>query len=165
MFTIKTKIVIAYTLAFGILIAAFAAIIYESLYNAELAKLDARLESHADKLQTELEEDHLEPGFPKRSELDSIHTEGLSSVRIRLLTLDKTVVFADSGFDLETRMRWNSGPDNSLQRGSVKLGRRKYRVMQWPVDIETACSTSCKYLPRCTTLKTSSSISLFCFSS
>ncbi len=65
MFSIKVKIVLAYTLAFGMLLGGFAAAIYESLYEAEIAKLDARLETHTDKLQTELEEDHLEPGFPK----------------------------------------------------------------------------------------------------
>jgi hypothetical protein len=32
--------------------------------------------------------------------LDSISTEGLPSVLIRLLSTEKEIVFADSGFDL-----------------------------------------------------------------
>lgn len=136
MFSIKTKIILAYTLAFGLLVTGFAMIIYESIQDAELTKLDARLESHADKLQTELEEDHLEPGFPNRAELDSITTEGLKGTKIRLLTLDREVVFADSGFTLETRMKWNSGLLTVAQKGTAKWNHHKYRVLQWPVEVE-----------------------------
>jgi hypothetical protein len=136
MFTIKTKIILAYTLAFGLLVAGFAMIIYESIWDAEIAKLDARLESHADKLQTELEEDHMQPGFPNRSELDSTTTDGLKGAQIRLLTLDKNVVFADSGFALDARMKWNSGPPTVAQKGMAKWNHHKYRVLQWPVEVE-----------------------------
>jgi signal transduction histidine kinase len=136
MFTIKSKIIAAYTLAFGLLVTGFAMIIYESTWDAEMAKLDARLESHADKLQTELEEVHLQPGFPKRSQLDSISTDGLKDVRIRLLTLDSNVLFADPGFDLGTRAKWNSGPNTTVQKGTAKWNHHKYRVMQWPVEVE-----------------------------
>ena len=136
MFTIKVKIIIAYTLAFGLLLAGFATAVYESAFEAEIAKLDARLESHADKLQTELEEDHLEPGFPKLSELDSVHTEGLSGVRIRLLTPEKNIVASDSGFDLGSRMTWNSGSVTSPYKANLRWNHRKYRVVQWPAEID-----------------------------
>ena len=136
MFTIKTKIIVAYTLAFGLLITGFAMNIYESIWDAEMAKLDARLESHADKLQTELEEVHLQPGFPNRQELDSITTDGLKGARIRLLTLDNNVVFADAGFDLDTHMKWNSGPSTKAQKGTAKFNHHKYRLLQWPVEVD-----------------------------
>jgi two-component system OmpR family sensor kinase len=137
MFTIKTKIIVAYTVAFGLLVTGFAMIIYESIWDAEMAKLDARLESHADKLQTELEEDHLQPGFPNRSELDSITTDGLKGARIRLLTLENNVVFADSGFELDARVKWNSSSSTAAQKGMAKWNHRKYRVLQWPVEVES----------------------------
>lgn len=136
MFTIKSKIIVAYTLAFGLLVTGFAMIIYESIWDAEIAKLDARLESHADKLRTELEEDHLQPGFPDRSELDSITTDGLKGAKIRLLTLERNVVFADPGFELDTRMKWNSGASTVAQKGTAKWNHHKYRVLQWPVEVE-----------------------------
>jgi signal transduction histidine kinase len=136
MFTIKSKIIIAYTLAFGLLVAGFAMIIYESIWDSEIAKLDARLESHADKLQTELEEVHLQPGFPNLSQLDSITTDGLKGAKIRLLTMEYRVVFADPGFELDTRMKWNSGPSIVTQKGTVKWDHHKYRVLQWPVEVE-----------------------------
>jgi signal transduction histidine kinase len=136
MFTIKSKIIIAYTLAFGLLVAGFAMVIYESVWDAEIAKLDARLESQADKLQTELEEYYLQPGFPNLSELDSITTDGLKGAKIRLLTLEKNVVFSDPGFELDTRMKWNSGPSTVIQKGTAKWDHHKYRVLQWPVEVE-----------------------------
>jgi len=136
MFTIKTKIILAYTLAFGLLVTGFAMMIYEGMWDAEIAKLDARLESHADKIQTELEEVHLQPGFPSRSELDSITTDGLRGAKIRLITPEKSVVFADPGFDLDTQMRWNEGPITVAHKGSAKWNHRRYRILQWPVEVE-----------------------------
>lgn len=136
MLSIKAKIVIAYTLVFGALLVGFALLTYESTYNNELEKLDARLESQADKIATEMEEDVREPGFPNRSVLDSIHTGGLSTVMLRVLTIDKNIVFADSGFSLETTMGWNKGSMSSPQKSIVKVARRKYRIMQWPVELD-----------------------------
>jgi two-component system, OmpR family, sensor kinase len=134
--SIKVKIVIAYTLVFGALLTGFALLTYEAAYDNEVAKLDARLESHADKIATELEEDAREPGFPRQAPLDSLQTGGLSTVKIRLLTLDKNTVFADSGFVLDTRMGWNDGPTKSVQKSTVRIAHKKHRIMQWPVDIE-----------------------------
>ena len=134
--SIKVKIVIAYTLVFGILTSGFALLIYNSALDNEVAKLDARLESHADKIATELEENHFEPNFPNRSELDSIQTGGLTAVQMRLLTPERKVVFADPGFLLDTEMRWNSGAEATVQKWTVKIGHRKHRVMQCPVEIE-----------------------------
>jgi signal transduction histidine kinase len=136
MFTIKSKIIAASTLAFGLLVSVFAVIIYESIWDTEIAKIDARLESHADKLQTELEENHLQPGFPNRPQLDSITTDGLKGAVIRLLTLENNVVFSDPGFDLATLMKWNSGPSTVAQKATVKWNHRRYRVLQWPVEVE-----------------------------
>ena len=136
MLSIKVKIVIAYTLVFGALLTGFALLTYEAAYDNELAKLDARLESHADKIATELEEDSCEPGFPSRSALDSIQTGGLSVVKVRLLTLDKNVVFADPGFSLESEIKWKQGTVSKAQKATGKIGHKKHRILQWPVEIE-----------------------------
>jgi signal transduction histidine kinase len=134
--SIKAKIVIAYTIVFGLLLAAFALLTYEAAYDNEVAKLDARLESHADKIARELEEDSHEPQFPLRSMLDSIQTGGLPTVKTRLLTLDKSVVFSDFGFSLDTNMGWNRGEVGSVHKSSVKIAHKKHRIMQWPVEID-----------------------------
>jgi hypothetical protein len=135
MLPIKIKIVLASTLVFGVLMTVFATIVYESLSDSEVAKLDARLESHAHKIQTEFEGDRAEPGLPSLSELDSVHTEGLATTKIRLLTLEKDIVLADSGFELDTRMKWNAGSRVTEHKAKVKIGHAKYRVQQWPVEI------------------------------
>ena len=136
MLSIKIKIVIAYTLVFGALLVGFALLTYEAAYDNEVAKLDARLESHAVKIATEMGEDHREPGFPSRSALDSIRTGGLSAVKIRLLALDRNEVFADPGFSLESEMKWKKGSVPNAQKATAKLARKKYRIMQWPVEID-----------------------------
>jgi hypothetical protein len=134
--SIKVKIVIAYTLVFGLLLAGFAQLTYEAAYDNEVAKLDARLESHADKIATEIEEDAHQPHFPTRSMLDSIQTGGLPTVKMRLLTLDKSVVFTDPGFSLDTAMGWNRGSVTDMHKSSVKIERRKHRIMQCPVEVD-----------------------------
>ena len=136
MFSIKAKIVGAYTVVFGALLTGFALLTYEAAYDNEVAKLDARLESHADKIATELEEGSHEPDFPSRSVLDSIQTGGLSAVRLRLLTLEKRVVSSDSGFSLETDMGWNQGSVAGVYKSVVRIAHKKHRVMQWPVEID-----------------------------
>jgi two-component system, OmpR family, sensor kinase len=137
--SIKAKIVIAYTVVFGIVLAGFAWLTYETAYDNEIAKMDARLESHADKLATELEENSRAPGFPSRSVLDPIQTGGLPDVKVRLLVPDKRIVWSDSGFALGVAMRWNEGTDTIMHKGTVKMAtgkHRKYRIMQWPVEID-----------------------------
>lgn len=136
MLSIKSKITLAYTLAFGILLTVFAIVIYEGIADAEIAKLDARIESHSDKLQTELEEVHLQPGFPNRSELDSITTDGLRDARIRLLTTNKRIIFSDRGFDLDSLMEWNAGSSLVPHKTIAKWKHHKYRVLQSPVEID-----------------------------
>jgi signal transduction histidine kinase len=133
--SIKARIVIAYTVVFGALLAGFAFLTYEAAYDNEVAKLDARLESHVDKIATELEESSRDLGFPSRSALDSIHTGGLPDVSVRLLTPEKQVVFSDYDFSLATDMAWNRGPATSIQKSSVNVPRGKCRVMQGPVEI------------------------------
>jgi signal transduction histidine kinase len=133
--SIKIKIVFAYTLVFGALLTGFALLTYEAAYDNEVAKLDARLESHADKIATELEEDSREPGFPSRSMLDSVQTGGLSSVKVRLLTIDEKLVFADPGFSLESDLKWKQGTVAKAQKSTGKIGHKKHRILQWPVEI------------------------------
>ena len=136
MLSIKAKIVLAYTVVFGVLITAFALLIYHSTLDSEYAKIDARLEGHADKIATELEEDRHDSAFPNRAELDSIGTAGLTGVRIRLLTMDSKVIFADSGFSFDKDVYWNVGSPATIYKTTIELEHTEYRVLQFPVEIE-----------------------------
>jgi len=66
--------------------------------------------------------------------LDSIRTGGLSAVKVRLLSLDGNVVFADPGFSLESDMKWKKGTVSNAQKATAKIARKKHRIMQWPVE-------------------------------
>ena len=82
--TIKTKIILASTIVFGIALVGFATVIYHGSERAEWAKLEARLESHSEKIQTEIEEQVQDGTFPNPVDLNDVRTEGLSRV-LRLL--------------------------------------------------------------------------------
>jgi hypothetical protein len=64
-FTIKAKIIVANTLVFGVLISAFAFVVYRSTRDAKIARVDALLAAHAGKLLTEIEEDYVERQTPR----------------------------------------------------------------------------------------------------
>jgi len=134
LFSIKVKIVTAYTVVFGALLVGFALLVYETAYDNEVAKLDARLESHAVKISAALDEDRHKMSSLGRSFLDSVQTGGLPAVKVRLLTIDRKVMFADPGFVLDVDMKWNQGALSKLQKSTVKIARKKHRIMQWPVE-------------------------------
>lgn len=88
MLTIRTKVIAASTGVFGMVLIVFAFIIYQRTGDAELAKLDARLESQAEKIATEIEEDSAEAVPPDIQELRAIRTGGLFGVRLRIIGAD-----------------------------------------------------------------------------
>ena len=53
--TIRSKLVLSSTVVFGAMLALFAGLIYYATRDAEITALDARLESQADKVATEIE--------------------------------------------------------------------------------------------------------------
>ena len=99
MLSITAKIIVAFTVVVTLALALFAFTIYRSTAAAELTKLDARLESHADKIMTELEEDADEHGGPDSASLASLRTEGLAGARFRLIAPGGSVVITDSVLD------------------------------------------------------------------
>jgi len=77
MFSIKSKIIFAYTFVFGLVLIAFAFVIYHSSKAAALEKLDARLQSYSASLKEEIEEQFNENEPLDINELKSLPTEGL----------------------------------------------------------------------------------------
>ncbi len=77
MFTIKFKIILAYTIVFGVMLTIFAIIIYHNTKEASFLKLDANLKSYSISLRTEIEDqldDNLSLDMKK---LTSIRAKGL----------------------------------------------------------------------------------------
>jgi heavy metal sensor kinase len=136
MLTIKAKIIIAYTLVFGLLLCVFAYLIYESSRRAEIAKMDTRLESHADKLKTEIEEQSDENRFPQAGEFADIITDGLPGVLFEIRDSVGAVVLKDN---LDSTMaiafiRPTLMPSKTFSR--IFLRGEKYRVFTTPAEVD-----------------------------
>jgi heavy metal sensor kinase len=133
--TIRGRIMLSYTLVFGILLLAFALLVYRTLERAEIAKLDAMLESHAMKLAAEVEEQKSEGVFPSAVEFAQVRTENLAGVRFRLETLDGTLVLPDSFLgSMSARLGEKESALPTFQ--TVELREMPYRTATMPVEVD-----------------------------
>lgn len=133
--TIKTKIILATTAVFGVMLTLFAVVIYESTKEAELTKLDARLESHAEKIAMELEEDSDEPAFPDLARLTALHTEGLPETRLQLIDRKGEIVIGDSILRSSSPPRRGDAFKGAPQKDIFVVGEIHYRCMWTPAEI------------------------------
>lgn len=136
MLTIKAKIIIAYTLVFGMLLCVFAYLIYESSRRAEIAKIDTRLESHADKIKTEIEEQSDEDRFPTAGEFGDIVTDGLPGVLFEVRDSAGETILEDSllSTKLITFVTPTLMPRKKLSR--INMNSERYRVLATPVEVD-----------------------------
>jgi heavy metal sensor kinase len=136
MLTIKAKIIIAYTLVFGMLLCVFAYLIYESSRRAEIAKIDTRLESHADKLKAEIEEQSDENRFPQIDEFRDITTDGLPGVLFEVRDSAGGAVLKDSLLSAKpiTFVTPTLMPRRKLSR--INMNGERYRVLATPVEVD-----------------------------
>ncbi len=136
MLTIKAKIIIAYTLVFGMLLCVFAYLIYESSRRAEIAKIDTRLESHADKIKTEIEEQSDEDRFPTAGEFGNIVTDGLPGVLFEVRDSAGETILKDSLLSTKpiTFVTPTLMPRKKLSR--INMNSERYRVLATPVEVD-----------------------------
>ncbi len=134
--SITARVIFAYTLVFGLLLAVFGAVIYRSSYNEENATLDARLEHYAAAIQAEMGEERGEESPFDAQRFLSVPAEGLTGVRIRLYGPNGAPIIRDSLLDTV------SDPSRA---DSIGVPRRHmtlvahdiaYRILQTPVEIE-----------------------------
>ncbi len=136
MFSIKTRIIIAYTLVFGILLTAFAVVIYRSNRKSALEKLDARMHTYALALQTELEEQFRERGAIDVHDLLAIPVTGLQDSRFLLYDNKGKRVFVHGAFpdmplrSMEAALNGNAG------FSEVIIRQEKYRFMWFPAEVK-----------------------------
>lgn len=136
MLPIKSKIIMASTLVFGVMLIGFAYLVYRSSRQAELLKVDARLESHADKLQSEIEEQYRENQFPDMNDLFSVKTEGLAIVRIQLFDTTGRPIISDSALSSITGNQWNNSFLKSVSVYNLNARRLRFRCHWSPVEID-----------------------------
>lgn len=134
--SITLKIILASAAVFGLTLAGFAFIIYEGSERAEFGKLDARMESHANKLQTEVEEQQGEEQFPVQEAFFAIRTEGLPDVRFRLVDKDGMFVCGDSSLMVLPLEPWSGRADASVQLGFVTVNGRRERSLWMPIEVD-----------------------------
>ncbi len=128
MFSIKTKIILAYTIVFGIMLTAFAAIIYHSTKEAEFLKLNTNLKSYSISLRTEIEDEYDDNASFNLKKLSSIKSKGLIGERFQLFSKEGKIIIKDS-------LLWKSEiPDfDNILNGSFeyerkRINHRKYHI-------------------------------------
>lgn len=136
MLTIKAKIIIAYILVFGLLIAGLSFAVYRRMRDAKIAKLDAQLENHAGKLLTEIEEDYDEKRPPETAELFTMPPEGLSEIHLQLILPSGQTIVTDSLLQQSAKNPWREAFQGALQRQTLLIKGRHYRALWQPVEID-----------------------------
>ena len=126
----------ASTIVFGIALIGFATVIYHSSKRAEYAKLEARLESHAEKLQTEIEEQIPEGVFPNLEDLNAIRTEGLPHVVRQLSDSTGQVILTDSVLSKEPTLTATVRTVRAPAFERLHLGGNSYLGYWVPFEVD-----------------------------
>ena len=134
-FTVKAKIMVAYTLVFGVLISAFAFVVYRSTRDAKIARMDALLEAHAGKLLTEIEEDYHDHQNPETTNLLAVKPEGLSGVQLQLLLPSGETILQDPLLPQPVPSVLARAFQGSVERQTLEIHGRAYRILWQPVEI------------------------------
>ncbi len=142
MFSIKVKIILAYTLVFGIIFVVFSSIIYTSNKSAAFERLDSNLKSYAVVVQTELEEQLNEESNLDFNEIRAIPREGLSKVKIQVLLNQKTNVINDSIWAIPDYQLKQFNIRDYYKYYSVKSNGADYRILKVPVEVEDKNSST-----------------------
>lgn len=94
--TIKQKLIFAYTLVFGIVLIIFASIIYHSIKQKEIERIDSSLKSYSAVLQSEIEEQVSDEKSIKTDEIRAVKADGLQDVRLALYARNGEKIISDS---------------------------------------------------------------------
>lgn len=139
--TIRTRLIFSYTLLFGIILSIFAAVIYEAAEDERISKLNGNLESHAEKLHSEIEEqvDDFHAGrhsFPILQDLLAIKTRGLEGERFQLYDTAWSVIVADSLLASNERSLPASALSGKTVRMRMNIGGIRYAVLWVPLEVD-----------------------------
>lgn len=134
--TVRSRIAIAYTLVFGAIFAGFAFIVYGSLREASVTRIDASLLTYAGKIEAEVEEQSAEHLFPADAEFRSLSPGDLPGVHFKLRTLQGSIVIDDS---LLAGLPYSAadgspGPAGGRTR-TLPLAGENFRVYTGPVEV------------------------------
>ncbi|HTP14180.1 MAG TPA: histidine kinase dimerization/phospho-acceptor domain-containing protein, partial [Bacteroidota bacterium] len=134
--TIRTKIIAAVVLTVTIVLVGFGTLMYYQVIDTQLARLDARLESHGEKLDAELEENKDEPNSLDIPSLLEISTEGLPRPAIRVLDSTGTVMYADSALLSQGIHPWKEVVSRLSIWESITCSGHPCRSYWMPVELD-----------------------------
>ncbi|MCL5029692.1 MAG: HAMP domain-containing histidine kinase [Bacteroidetes bacterium] len=129
MISIKSKIILAYTVVFGIMLTVFAAIIYNSTKEASFLKLNANLKSYSISLRTEIEDELDDNSSLNILKLSSIRSKGLIGERFQLFDKNGKVVIRDSILSKIPPADLNKVLNESFDYEKRKIGHHKYHIL------------------------------------
>jgi len=131
--TIRFRVALAFTLAFGVIVAGFAFLVYGNSRDASVAKLDASILTYAGKIEAEVEEQSSERIFPAPAEFRSLPQGDLSGARFLLRSLDGRVVLHDTLLESVPPGTAAQRPEGTMETSS--LGGENYRLYTGPVEV------------------------------
>ncbi len=136
MLSIRSRVVLACMLIFGLVLIGFAYYVYDSTKLAEFAKIDARLDSHCEKIETDLEEQLLEAVFPVADDFHEIRTDGLAEVRLQIWDSLGNVVLPDSILVRSSESSWRNDRLLVSSFSTLQIQDHSYRLRWFPIEMD-----------------------------
>jgi len=134
--SIKSKIVSANLVVFGILVSALAIFVYGNTARSEIAAIDLRLESCAAKIITEFEDEWEEEKVPEWDDILNISVEGLRDIRMSFRTVGGRVLFTNDSIAPPQAEVLQSVMASQPVIKTVVRGEEEFRLAVFPVIVD-----------------------------
>ncbi len=129
MFSIKLKIILAYTFVFGVMLTGFAAIIYHSTKESSFLRLNTSLESYSISLRNKIEDELNDDSTLNIGKLSSIRTRGLIDERFQLFDKSGKVIVGDSILSRSDVLNLGKVLHESFKYSRKKIGHHWYHIL------------------------------------
>ncbi|MDE3057885.1 MAG: HAMP domain-containing histidine kinase, partial [Bacteroidota bacterium] len=136
MFSIKSKLILAYTLVFGLMLTIFAAIIYESTEQASFLRLNTNLKSYALSLRTEIEDELEDHDSLDIKRLRSIRAKGLIGEHFQLLDRSGNIIVNDSVLSRISTANAHRLPQETFEIERQTIAHQKYHIVRNTFETE-----------------------------
>ena len=136
MFSIRTRIVVASSLVFALILVALSAGILRSFENASIAALEAQMQRCVTALEAELEEQISEGVYPQLDDLRSVIPPEIPHAQFCMVDSLGGVTATDSLVASLPRAAWQSVRSTGLSPGTITIGTTSFLSIWVPVDVE-----------------------------
>ena len=129
MFSIKSKIILAYTVVFGLMLTVFAFIIYHNIKEASFLKLNTNLKAYSISLRTEVEDELDDSSSLNLKKLSSIKAKGLIGERYQLFSKSGNTFVKDSILSKIAYPNFNKVCNESFVYEKRRIDNYKYHII------------------------------------